>query len=204
MEVTSPARPGQCDAQRRRTRLYYCIEASRGLLFYLFIYPPEFFCSNFWLSGRMPPTLQFSVVWESASYSGVRFSGSYYHAVYLLFLLLLPTIGVASRSISVGLIEHYQLARISRDDCHSTRYCRLFRDIPGMQCLLVIYPSRIVRERGGDAARAPKLRLLIYFSQRLHFPSVRASGSVGRHASRFYWLRPCTFTSVGVITVSKS
>ena len=113
MEVTSPARPGQCDAQRRRTRLYYCIEASRGLLFYLFIYPPEFFL------------FEFLAQWEDAANSSVfscvgvgklfRVSASVgviTTQLLLLFLLLLPTIGVASRSISVGLIGYYQLARL--------------------------------------------------------------------------------------------
>jgi len=114
MEVTSPARPGQCDAQRRRTRLYYCIEASRGLLFYLFIYLP----TRVFL-------FEFLAQWEDAANSSVfscvgvgklfRVSASVgviTTQLLLLFLLLLPTIGVASRSISVGLIGYFQLARL--------------------------------------------------------------------------------------------
>ena len=117
----------------------------------------------------------------------------------LLFLLLLPTIGVASRSISVGLFGYYQLARLLMTTAILLGIADSFSDIPGTKWFIIyLYPSRIFRERGGDAARAPKLRLLIYVSQRLHLPPVRASGSVGRHASRFHWLRPCTFTSVEV------
>ena len=119
----------------------------------------------------------FSFVGVGKLYSGVRFSGSYYHAVSLLFQLLLLTIGVASRSISVGLIGHYQLARISRDDCHSTRYCRLFRDIPGMKCLLFIYIPLAFFERGGVTQHERQSCGCLYMS--LNAFTSRQSGRVG-------------------------
>ena len=109
----------------RRGGVLDFIIASRRVEDYYFIYlftHQSFLLSNFWLSGRMPPTLQFSVfVGVGKLYSGVRFSGSYYHAVSLLFLLLLPT---NRRSFAVYLRGSYwvfQLARISHDDCHSTK-----------------------------------------------------------------------------------
>ena len=197
-----PARPGQCDAQRRRTRLYYCIEASRGLLFHLFIYPSEFFCCRIFGSvGGCRQLFSFQFLWESASYIRVSASVGVITTQFLYyFYYSCQLIGVASRSISVGLIGYFSLPEFLATTAILLRYCRLFSDIPGTKwCIINLFIPLVIFERGGVTQQErQQLRLLICFSQFLHFPRVRASGSVGRHASRFYWLRPCTFTSVEV------
>ena len=109
----------------RRGGVLGFIIVSRRVEDYYFIYlftHQSFFVVEFlaqWEDAANSSVFQF--LWESASYSGVRFSGSYYHAVSLLFLLLLPTNRRSFAIYQRGSYWVFQLARISRDDCHSTK-----------------------------------------------------------------------------------